>query len=50
MPLKSEAQRRWMFANKPAMANRWAKETPNMANLPQRVPNKKVVKKVGRGR
>ena len=23
MPFKSEAQRRWMFANKPAMAKQW---------------------------
>ena len=26
MPFKSEKQRRWMFANKPAMAKRWAAE------------------------
>lgn len=27
MPFKSEKQRRWMHANKPAMAKRWEKET-----------------------
>ena len=28
MPFKSEAQRRWMYANKPEMAKRWEKEMP----------------------
>lgn len=28
MPFKSQAQRGWMHANKPAMAKRWEKETP----------------------
>lgn len=28
MPFKSEAQRRWMHANKPQMAKRWEDETP----------------------
>lgn len=27
MPFKSQAQRAWMFANKPAMAKKWAKKT-----------------------
>lgn len=26
MPFKSPKQRRWMFANKPKMAKRWARE------------------------
>lgn len=26
MPFKSEKQRRWMHANKPAMAKRWEEE------------------------
>ena len=29
MPFKSEKQRRWMFANKPEMAKRWASEYHN---------------------
>lgn len=37
MPFKSEAQRRWMYANEPAMAKRWQKETPKRADLPKRV-------------
>jgi hypothetical protein len=36
MPIKSVAQQGWMFANKPAMAKRWAAETPNMGSLPMR--------------
>jgi hypothetical protein len=27
-PFKSDAQRAWMYANKPEMAKRWEKETP----------------------
>jgi len=27
MPFKSKKQRRWMHANKPAMAKKWEKET-----------------------
>ena len=26
MPFKSKKQRAWMFANKPALAHRWAKK------------------------
>jgi hypothetical protein len=36
MPFKSKAQRRWMFANKPKMAKRWAKETPKGKRLPDK--------------
>jgi hypothetical protein len=41
MPIRSRAQQRWMFATHPAMAKRWAAETPNMKNLPARVGKKK---------
>jgi len=37
MPMKSKAQRRWMWANKPRMARRWEKETPKGKELPERV-------------
>jgi hypothetical protein len=37
MPFKSDAQRRWMYANKPAMAKRWQRHTPKGADLPERV-------------
>jgi len=36
MPFKSDAQRRWMYANHPAMAKRWQKETPK-GDLPEKV-------------
>ena len=41
MPYKSEKQRRWMHANKPAMAERWEKETPKGKKLPEKVKEKK---------
>ena len=40
MPFKSKAQKGWMYANKPAMAKRWQKETPQGAKLPQKVKKK----------
>lgn len=36
MPFKSEAQRKWMYANKPAMAKKWEKKTKSK-DLPKRV-------------
>lgn len=36
MPFKSDAQRRWMYANHPAMAKRWQAETPK-GKLPRYV-------------
>jgi len=41
MPFKSQAQRKWMFANQPAMAKRWAKETPKGKKLPKKLKKKK---------
>lgn len=35
MPFKSEAQRRWMYANKPEMAKKWEKHTPDDKDLPE---------------
>lgn len=37
MPFKSEAQRKWMWANKPKMAKGWEKHTPDNADLPEHV-------------
>ena len=34
MPFKSEAQRKWMYANEPGMAKRWQEETPKNKKLP----------------
>ena len=36
MPFESKAQQRWMFSKKPEMAERWAKETPDVKKLPER--------------
>lgn len=39
MPFKSEAQRKWMYATNPKMAERWEKETPQKP-LPKKVKKK----------
>lgn len=36
MPFKSEAQRRWMYANDKEMAKRWEAHTPDK-KLPEKV-------------
>jgi hypothetical protein len=41
MPFKSKAQQRFMFSANPEMAKRWAKETPNMGKLPEKLKIKK---------
>lgn len=44
MPFKSEAQKKWMFANNPKMAKEWAQVTPKNKKLPKKVkktPHKK---------
>jgi hypothetical protein len=40
MPFRSEAQRKWMYANDPAMAAEWQKKTPKGKKLPMRVEKK----------
>jgi hypothetical protein len=37
MPFKSQAQRRYMYANLPKIAERWSKHTPKKKNLPEYV-------------
>lgn len=37
MPFKSQAQRRYMYANYPKIAKRWSKHTPKNADLPEYV-------------
>jgi len=39
MPFKSEAQRKWMYANDPKMAKKWEAETPSK-KLPKKVKKK----------
>lgn len=40
-PFQSKAQQKWMWANDPAIAERWQKETPKNAKLPQKVKQTK---------
>jgi hypothetical protein len=40
-PMRSIAQRKWMFATKPEMALRFEKETPKDKKLPKKVSKKK---------
>jgi hypothetical protein len=49
MPFRSKAQRRWMFSQKPEMAERWAKETPSEAALPEHASKKGKLKKAEMG-
>ncbi len=37
MPFKSDAQRKWMYANKPKLAKKWQKHTPKNKKLPKKV-------------
>lgn len=41
MPFKSKAQQRWMYANEPAMAERWSDHTPDHKSLPAKAKKKK---------
>ena len=41
MPFRSEAQRRFLFANQPAVAERWAHTYGTPKRLPKHVPQKK---------
>lgn len=37
MPFESQAQRAWMYANKPEMAKQWEKDTPKGKKLPRKI-------------
>jgi len=45
MPFKSQAQKKWMYANDPAMAKRWEKDTPKGTALPKKAKKKPARKK-----
>lgn len=45
MPFKSQAQRKWMYANDPKMAAEWEEKTPKGKRLPKKVKKKKNGKK-----
>ena len=42
MPFKSKAQQGFLYAQHPKIAKRWAKETPNMKDLPKKVKKESV--------
>lgn len=46
MPFKSKSQMRWMYANKPDMAEEWASETKNIKKLPEKKKKKKSGKHI----
>lgn len=48
MPFKSKAQQRWMFARHPKMAKRWADETEDFEDLPEKKHPEKTVKVPGK--
>ena len=48
MPFKSRSQARFMFANKPQTAARWASQTRSIKRLPERLAAKRAVKRTGR--
>ena len=41
MPMKSKAQRAYLWANDPKVARRFERHTPKNAKLPKRVKKKK---------
>lgn len=41
MPLKSKAQQKYLFANKPKIAKEFAAKTKNIKSLPEHVKPKK---------
>lgn len=49
MPFRSQSQRAWMYANHPAMAKRWEKETPE-GKLPEHVKKKKLAEKLAQAK
>ena len=50
MPFVSEAQRKWMYANKPKVAKEWEAHTPTGKTLPERVKKTRRQMRVDRRR
>lgn len=51
MPIKSESQRKWLWKNRPDLAEKWEKETPKDKKLPEKVvnnPKKVTIKRIGK--
>jgi hypothetical protein len=47
MPFRSQSQRRFMYANHPAIARRWSREGGG-GDLPEKVPRRRVVDALAR--
>ena len=50
MPMKSKAQRRYLWSQHPDIAKRWEKKTPKGKTLPEKVTPKRKVKRRKRAR
>lgn len=50
MPFKSKSQQRWMFSQHPQMAKLWAKHTPKISALPEKVGVEPAVAKHHQGK
>ncbi len=48
MPFKSKKQKKWAFATHQSWADKWAEETPNMKNLPEKKKSKPPTRKGNR--
>ena len=46
MPFKSNAQRRWMYANHPEMAKEWSEHTPKGVKLPEHVKKAALIEAI----
>lgn len=44
MPFKSEAQRKYLWANEPKIAKKWQKHTPKNKKLPKKVSKEDIEK------
>lgn len=50
-PFKSNAQRKFLYANNPKLAEKFEKETPKDKKLPEKVvqsPKRVTIKKIGK--
>lgn len=45
MPFRSEAQRKFLFAKKPAIAKKWAHKYGTPENLPEKLSTKEILKR-----
>jgi len=45
MPFKSKAQQKFLYANKPSVAKKFAKKTPSIKSLPEKLIKRKPMKK-----